>query len=111
VSPRILVVDDDDATRQVLVRVLTREGFTVAECGTRDEALDHLRAATFDLLLTDFVMPRGSGLELVAEAARLYPALHCVVMSGHPRPEEASTAIAWVEKPIDVEQLLAALAR
>jgi two-component system nitrogen regulation response regulator GlnG len=109
VSKRLLLVDDDLATRQVLARVLTREGFVIEDCSTLATALEHLRAAPFDVLLTDFVMPNGSGLELIAEATPLYPKLRCMIMSGHARPRDAASAVSWFEKPLDLDLLFAAL--
>jgi len=55
-------------------------------------------------------MPSGSGLDLVDEAMRLYPALRCVIMSGHPRAAEAASAVTWLDKPLDIDQLLTTLA-
>lgn len=108
-SKRVLVVDDDMSTRMVLAKVLTRDGHSVVHCGTVAAALDELRAAPFDVLLTDYVLPKSSGVELIAEAVALHPALHCVVMSGHPRASDAPSTVAWLDKPIDLEQLFAAL--
>jgi DNA-binding NtrC family response regulator len=109
VSTRILVVDDDASTRQVIARVLSREGYSVEDCGSPAEALARLGSATFDVLLTDFVMPGGSGLDLITEATRLHRALRCVIMSGHLRSDETPSSIPWVEKPIDIEKLLSAI--
>jgi CheY-like chemotaxis protein len=108
-SSRILVVDDDDCTRDVLARLLVAEGHTADTCETGREALERLGAAPYDVLLTDLVMDGMSGLELTSSARALYPDLRCVVMSGHPRAPEASDAVGWVTKPIDIDVLLAAL--
>jgi DNA-binding NtrC family response regulator len=110
VSARILVVDDDASTRLVLARVLAREGYVVSQCGTVAAALEHLRLTPFEVLLTDYVMPESSGLELIATALELYPTIRCLVMSGHPRSSEAASTVSWIDKPIDLDQLFTALA-
>ena len=108
-SARILVVDDDTATREVLARFLARAGYSVESCASPAAALAQLGSAAFDVLLTDFVMPEGSGLDLITRATQLYPHLRCVIMSGHPRSADAAASIAWIEKPIDINKLLAAI--
>jgi CheY-like chemotaxis protein len=63
----ILIVDDDQVTRHLLRKVLTKAGFTVATAKDGVEALKALRAKSYDLLLLDVWMPRMSGLELLAK--------------------------------------------
>lgn len=109
-SQRILVVDDDEATRRVVVRLLTRAGLDVASCSGGAEALTLLAASPFDAMVTDLVMRGIGGLELVTQARARFPALRCVVMSGQCEPAEGVAGAAWVDKPIRVEALLAALA-
>lgn len=108
-TKRILIVDDDPTTLQVLGQLLTLEGFTVESFNTAEEALAHLHGTETDVLLTDFVLPAMSGLELVTEARRIRPNLRCLVMSGHARVPEAEPDLPWVSKPVDVDELISAL--
>ena len=65
-SPRVLVVDDSSTMRKIIVRSLNAVGVTeTAEAGDGDEALSVFDDKSFDLVLTDWNMPRKSGLELV----------------------------------------------
>jgi len=81
----VLVVEDDDELRSLLVRVLRSLGYGVLEANSGAPALEILRSATeVDLLLTDVVLPeRMSGVELVEEALREQPDLHVLYMSGY----------------------------
>ena len=65
---RILVVDDDEEVREVLVAVLHTAGFTVIAVGLTEDALDVLRTDPPDLIVLDLVMPRGTmqGMEFLA---------------------------------------------
>ena len=63
--PRVLVVDDEAAIRDIVRRYLTAEGFEVAEAADGREALDRLRALEPDLVVLDVVMPGMDGLEVL----------------------------------------------
>jgi DNA-binding NtrC family response regulator len=110
-TKRILIVDDDPVTLQVLGQLLTLEGFTVETFTNAEDALVHLSRDETDVLLTDFVLPAMSGLELVTEAKRIVPQLHCLVMSGHAKVPTAAPELPWLSKPVDVDELLSMLAK
>jgi DNA-binding NtrC family response regulator len=107
-SLRILLVDDDDMTLKLVGRVLTSEGHRVETSSSAATALD-LLCAEHDVLVTDLVMPAMSGLELAAVARERHADLRVVVMSGHGRAAEAAEDITWVDKPIEIDRLLAAI--
>jgi PAS domain S-box-containing protein len=81
----VLVVEDDNELRSLLVRVLRSLGYGVLEANSGAPALEILQSATeVDLLLTDVVLPeKMSGIELVDEALREQPDLHVLYMSGY----------------------------
>lgn len=103
------MVDDDRVTLDVLSHLLTSEGFLVRGCESASEALGALREEPFDVLVTDLMMPEMSGFELIEEAEAIRPALRCMIMSGHHRTEEVAPEIAWIDKPFDVDRLVATL--
>ncbi len=76
----LLVVDDDEANRDMLSRRLERKGFavTVAEDGTR--AIELVRERPFDLVLLDVLMPGLSGLDVLRELRLAYPATELPVI-------------------------------
>ena len=68
---RVLVVDDSRAQRKVVAVSLTRQGFDVVEAGSGQEALEILRQAPVDLVLSDWMMPGMDGLDLCREVRAL----------------------------------------
>ena len=79
---RILVVDDEPVTRDVVTRYLRMDGHLVTAVASALEALTELETSPFDLLLTDQGMPGMSGLELVKCARRLRPEMPVLMLTG-----------------------------
>ncbi len=81
----VLVVEDEDTVRDLVVRALTRYGFKVLAHADAASALVHARVAehNFDLVLTDVVMPRMGGRALADALQQLRPSVPIVFMSGH----------------------------
>jgi len=108
---KILVVDDDRATRHILQKVLTEGGYqtTVAKDGI--EALAALGKRRFDLLLLDVWMPRMNGLELLAKLRTRKRKPRVVVMTSDDAPQTLLEAVrehafTYVHKPVDAAGLL-----
>ncbi len=81
----ILLVEDDDAVRDIVQRILTSAGYRVLQAARPDAALELCRqpGIRIDALLTDAVMPGMAGLQLIQHVQRLYPGLPAVLMSGY----------------------------
>jgi CheY-like chemotaxis protein len=101
----ILVVEDDQAVRDLTRRVLAIYGYRVVDAGTPDEALERAAGAgRIDLLLTDMVLPEMSGVALADTLVRRHPGLRVVFMSGYTdaeptRPAPELSPGALLEKP------------
>ncbi len=65
---RILLAEDDDVMRDYLTRALERSGYEVTAASDGGEAWTHLESGTYDLLLSDIVMPEMDGIELAQRA-------------------------------------------
>jgi PAS domain S-box-containing protein len=107
-SESILLVDDNTEMRTVARRHLVSLGYRVSEAGSGPAALEVLLAGnSFDLLLTDVVMPDGmTGYQLADAARRLRPGLKVVFTTGYSW-SEASTADAVIHKPYRRQELAA----
>jgi two-component system cell cycle response regulator CpdR len=79
---RILLAEDDDSMREYLARALERTGYAVAAVDRGTAALARLETETFDLLLTDIVMPEMDGIELAQRAATIAPSMRVMFITG-----------------------------
>ena len=110
----ILVVEDDPAVRRVIEDVLVREDYHVVATGEPLEALRlaHELGERLDLLVTDIVMPRLSGPQVLAEIRRERPELSALLVSGYAEQLTAAEATvpagcALLRKPLAVDALRA----
>ena len=108
---RVLLVDDDDAVLSPLARGLSTLGYTVTCESSPRRALALLQSGTFDVLVTDQMMPEMTGLELAEAVSSLRPSLPIVLMSGADVSLQASATVATLAKPFRVPELAACLRR
>ena len=66
----ILVVEDDDAIRELVVRILSGAGYKVREAPSAQQAIDFLQKDTFDLIMLDVMLGRTSGFDVLEEVDR-----------------------------------------
>ena len=110
-----LVVEDDPAVRTMTTRLLERAGFEVLAVGDGAEALAAAqRAERVDVLVTDVVMPRLSGIDLAQQMMEAYPHMGVVLLSGYTAETldlERVTAggATFISKPASSNQLLQAV--
>lgn len=110
----ILLVDDDNALRQVIAYKLQQRGFAVTATSSGEEALEHLRKRPFDALLSDIKMPKMTGVQLLARARELRPELVAILMTAYATISQAVEAVKlgasdYLTKPFEDEQLFVAL--
>ncbi|MBA3014539.1 MAG: response regulator, partial [Desulfobulbaceae bacterium] len=107
----ILVIDDDPTTLNLLVNRLSNAGFSPVTTKNSAEALTLLRNQSFDLILTDLVMPEIDGFQVLSTVTHEDPELPVIIISGQAGINESIKALrlgAWdfVTKPIDVALLI-----
>ena len=109
---RILLVEDQAELRVALRRLLEGCGYEVIEAGDGEAALElaQRQDASFDLVLSDVVMPRMGGIELVKRMAALHPQTRFLLISGHLnqpaiRDQKLPESVAMLMKPFDPEDL------
>ncbi len=112
---RILVVDDETQIRTMLTLMLEQEGYTVHTAENGEEGLSLVGRYTFDLVITDMIMPVKDGLKFIMELVRDYPDLKVLAISGGGaiKAERYLTMagylgdIATLEKPFKRDTLIA----
>jgi two-component system cell cycle response regulator CpdR len=79
---KILLAEDDNDMRRFLVKALEKAGHAVTSFGEGASAFEKIQGESFDLLLTDIVMPEMDGIELARRAAELDPAMKIMFITG-----------------------------
>ncbi len=106
---RILVVDDDDAIRTLLLTILRRRDLVVDTAKNGTEALDKLGQCTYAVMLLDLMMPVTSGWEVLQKLARFEAARRPLVIvltaGSESRDFSPDLVIGSIRKPFDVELL------
>jgi DNA-binding response OmpR family regulator len=93
-TPKALVVEDDDAVRMMLKEGLQRDGFDVVAASNVRDGLRLISTQSFDVLLSDLHMPlAGDGFTLVSAMRHTHPDALTVVLSGYPALDEAMSSI------------------
>lgn len=105
-SKTILVVEDEPALREILIRTLKSGGYSVVEAERADKALEISRQSQIDLLLTDVRMPVMSGTELASAVRSREPGLRVVYISGRHDPRVSANGDAFLLKPFKPLALL-----
>ncbi len=113
-EPIVLVVDDEEANRLTLERILVREGLNVVHAANGREALERAREQPVALMLTDLKMPGMDGLSLMKTARSLDPDLEVIVMTAYGTVETAVEAMKegaydFVTKPLRRADLVRAV--
>ena len=110
--PHALVVDDDAAIRVLLTRILTRRGFIVDAAHDGAEAIEHIAHAEYAVIILDLMMPRVDGVGVIRYLNEYHPAMlqKVIVISAFgasAREQVCPPVVRFVEKPFDVDTLLA----
>jgi len=112
-TARILVADDDEPIVELVATILEQEGHIVERAYDGRQSVDRLDRDGLDLLITDYMMPHHTGLELIDHlAARPGVAVPVILMSAvRPTPPAPPPPNAFLAKPFDLDALLALVAR
>jgi DNA-binding NtrC family response regulator len=94
----ILVVDDQDSNRELITVVLSREGYTIAQAADGREAMHLLAQHSFDVVITDMLMPNADGVELITFMRQMKRRPKIIPMSGGGSFLSADTALVLATK-------------
>ena len=113
----ILLVEDDDLVRDMLTQILQRASHEVESATNGEDATTYLRKHKPDIMITDIIMPKKSGITLISEVKNQHPDMEIIAISGGGRLDptgyldlsETLGASVSFEKPIDNNALLMAI--
>ena len=108
---RILIVDDEESMRSLLVSLLSKCGHECETAKNGIEALEKIKKKSFDSAIIDIVMPLMDGITLTKELLRLYPNLPIMIITGHANEHSAESAIAagareFIKKPFSIDEFI-----
>jgi diguanylate cyclase (GGDEF)-like protein len=114
VQPRILVVDDDEMVREIIVASVTADGHNVEVCGDGVAALEKSNRDPYDLIVTDMRLPGLDGLSLIKKLKATECDTDVIVITGYGSVENAvecmkAGALDYLIKPFTVEQIQVAV--
>jgi len=107
---RILIVDDDDAIRMLLLTVLRKRDFHVDTARNGEEAIERTQQCRYSIILLDLMMPRMSGYEFLSRVegwpANERPLVIVLTAGSEPRNLNAKIVAGTIRKPFDIELLV-----
>lgn len=113
---RILCVDDDTDTREMIDALLTLQGYQVFQASSISEALSHAASTTFDLILLDWIFEDGTGIDLCIKLKQIGISAPILFYSGVTDQANIQSALdvgaeGFLVKPVDSADLLRHLER
>ena len=115
-SQRLLIVDDDPIILNLLKDFFSRLGYQYRTAGDGLEAISLLEQAPSTIIITDLLMPRMNGMELISEVKKRWPETDVIVVTGYSREFSYTDVIKagasdFIRKPFDLNELEAKLNR
>ena len=110
-APRLLIVDDDESLRLILQMQLTKRGYETASTPNAEQAIEVLKQARQNLVITDLHLPGMSGIELLKTIRAEFPGTAVIVLTAFGTVESAvaamkAGALDYVTKPIHAHELI-----
>ncbi|MBU0675351.1 MAG: response regulator [Proteobacteria bacterium] len=113
---RVLLVDDEDGFLELMYRMVSSFGYVCQTAKNAEEALVILSRETFNILLTDMMMPGMDGMELLKHCRQHFPDMEVIVLTGYSKIYSYTDVIKrgatdFIEKPVGIDELCAKLQR
>ena len=104
---RILVVDDEEMVRRLLLNVFKRFSYEVETAENGVEAIKQIAVKTYDLIITDYMMPKMDGLELTRKIKTINPSMPVLIITSNGPEQELlkNGATACIKKPFVLSDL------
>lgn len=115
-SESLLLIDDDSAFLKVAGTIITRKGFNIETAASAGEALSKFKEHSFNIAILDISLPDMDGTELLPQLLQISPDTPVIMLTGHSSINNAvksinSGAFAYLEKPVNPDNLLAVINR
>jgi K+-sensing histidine kinase KdpD len=112
----ILVVDDDLDFLEIIKRILESKGYEVENAPSAGEAITRLTERFYNVTILDISLPDADGTELLSRLLEIHPDIIAIMLTGHSSVQNAVKslnrgAFAYLEKPLDPENLLSVISR
>ncbi len=107
---KILVIEDDDSSREALLILLKSIGFTVKGCSSGQDGLGVLSGEPFDIVITDLFLPDLNGIDILSRVKESSPRTEVILVTGYGSAETAVQAMKkgaydYITKPLNIEEL------
>lgn len=103
---RVLIVDDDERVRKILHQILGRLPLDIQEAEDGEQGLTLFSRSPFDLIITDYRMPKMDGLAMLKQCRQRFPELLCIVISGEQPEGMDQMKVHFLQKPLDAGVLV-----
>jgi len=115
-SPRILLVDDDADIRETMVTLLTMNDYSVTSVADGQSAIEEVKKEKFNIVITDLMMPKMTGIDVIKNLKAIDPDLQCIVITGYATVSTAVDAMKagaydYLMKPFNGTEVLMLLKR
>ncbi|MCK5010810.1 MAG: sigma-54-dependent Fis family transcriptional regulator [Deltaproteobacteria bacterium] len=109
-NKNILVVEDDNATRDTMIDLLSEAGYEVESARNGEEAIAMAREYTFDIVITDLKMPKGDGIQVLEQIKKIDNRTIVIICTGYGTVDTAVKAMKlgayeYITKPIKIEEI------
>jgi DNA-binding NtrC family response regulator len=110
ITEKILVVDDESTICDSVKKILSRKGYSVENTLNAKDAVEKMKKEKYDILITDLMMPKMSGMELIELVKKYYPEIDVLVITGYATIDSAVQAtklgvLDYIQKPFTPNEL------
>lgn len=111
ITEKILIVDDEQTICDSVEKILSKKGFSIDKALNAESALKKMSEEKYELVITDLMMPKTSGMELIEIIRKHYPELNVIMITGYASFESAVSAtklgaLGYLAKPFTPDELL-----
>lgn len=115
-QPRILIIDDDESSRQIMELLFKKSGYQAVSVSDGIQGMQFVHEGRTDIVLVDLFLPDRSGIEVLRDIRQQAPELEVVVITGHASAETAVQAMKegafdYITKPVNFEELKIVIAK